>query len=427
LLTRRNTLRLLSYGGSVGTARIGSDSGRNRTKFHCCTGQDSVQSVQVPTMLYSGERKNLQSRDESFTRKTPVGSRAPHAKGCGVQTAYGNQAVLRMLSLARTGPQAKLSIRQPGDGLAVPADRAEPALSIARPGDALVQRKCGCEAGAKEVAVGGDMPHPEEAQPCGDCTCPACAEKKHIHTKGTRPASASNDNHVVPAEGQYAPDTSGGRILLAHELAHVIQQNPARGNPTYSRAKLSVRSSGDLFEPAADRVAENVMRMPVASTLPAHDTYTFLSRGSYGDTTPGFTPPSCAAAAAGASSMVAGSAAPNVSVYPNGTYQVTRNDGVVKTATCTRLAAGLAATRAHENSHAAGARAAATAANTAAALPQNFATPALCTAALPGVLAAWNASVNAAWANEVSHGPGTNPPTAQTFTQENAAGTCTFT
>ncbi len=124
--------------------------------------------------------------------------------------------------------------------------------------------------------------------------------------------------------------------------------------------------------------------------------------------------------------MVGGTASPAVTVFPNGTYSVRRNDGVIRTATCTRSAAGAAATLAHENSHANGARAAATAANTAAGLPTNFATAAACAAALPAVVTAWWASVNPVWNNEINHGPGTNPPTAQTFTQENAAGSCTF-
>jgi Domain of unknown function (DUF4157) len=175
------------------------------------------------------------------------------------------------------------------------------------------------------------------------------------------------------------------------------------------------------------------MQAPPPVVAPAVHTYTFISRGSYGQTTPGFTQPSCAAgAAAGTATLVGGSASPSVTVFPNGTYQVRRDDGVVQTATCTRSAAGLAATTAHENSHAAGARAGATAANTAAGLPQNFADSAAntaaaqCAAALPGARTTWNATANAAWQNEVTHGPGTNPPTAQTFTQEHAAGSCTF-
>jgi len=166
---------------------------------------------------------------------------------------------------------------------------------------------------------------------------------------------------------------------------------------------------------------ESGTAVPMQATPPAH-TFTLVSRGSYGDTAANFTRPTCTATPEGGASMTAGTAAPTIRVFANGTYQVDRDDGVRQTATCTRLAAGLAATRAHEESHATGARNAVTAANTAAGAPTTFATMAACTTAL----ATWNASVNAAWNNEVSHGPGTNPPTAATFAQEHAAGGCTF-
>jgi len=165
---------------------------------------------------------------------------------------------------------------------------------------------------------------------------------------------------------------------------------------------------------------ESGTAVPMQATPPAH-TYTLVPpRGSYGDTAANITPPTCTATAAGGASMTAGSAAPTIRVFANGTYQVDRNDGVRQTATCTRLAAGLALTRTHEESHATGARNAVTAANTAAGTA--FATMGACTAAL----ATWNTSVNAAWNNEVTHGPGTNPPTAATFVEEHAAGGCTF-
>lgn len=165
---------------------------------------------------------------------------------------------------------------------------------------------------------------------------------------------------------------------------------------------------------------ESGTAVPMQATPPAH-TYTLVPpRGSYGVTAANITPPTCTATAAGGASMTAGSAAPTITVFANGTYQVDRNDGVRQTATCTRLAAGLALTRTHEESHATGARNAVTAANTAAGTA--FATMGACTAAL----ATWNTSVNAAWNNEVTHGPGTNPPTAATFVEEHAAGGCTF-
>jgi len=201
-------------------------------------------------------------------------------------------------------------------------------------------------------------------------------------------------NNIYFREGQYNTLSREGKQLLAHELTHVVQQG---GGP------------------------RSVQRTP------AH-TYTFISRGSYGSTSPGFRRPSCSAgAAAGTSTIIAGSATPTVTVFPNGTYSVRRNDGVLKTAICGRLAAGLALTQAHEDSHAAGARTGVSTANAAQGLPRNYPDAAACSAALPGILTAWNTTVDTAWANEVTHGPGTNQPTAQTFTEENAAGTCTFT
>ena len=58
-----------------------------------------------------------------------------------------------------------------------------------------------------------------------------------IHDDGVSSASASAigalaytaGNHVVFRSGRYAPATPGGRRLLAHELAHVVQQGAAPG------------------------------------------------------------------------------------------------------------------------------------------------------------------------------------------------------
>jgi hypothetical protein len=56
-----------------------------------------------------------------------------------------------------------------------------------------------------------------------------------IHTDGEAARSASGinaraytyGNHVVFGEGQYRPESSDGKQLLAHELAHVVQQGGA--------------------------------------------------------------------------------------------------------------------------------------------------------------------------------------------------------
>lgn len=55
--------------------------------------------------------------------------------------------------------------------------------------------------------------------------------------------------NVVFAAGQYAPSESQGRHLLAHELAHVVQQPAGHTVPT------TLSSPGDALEQAADRAA----------------------------------------------------------------------------------------------------------------------------------------------------------------------------
>jgi Domain of unknown function (DUF4157) len=77
-------------------------------------------------------------------------------------------------------------------------------------------------------------------------------------------------------QGEYNPGSSSGRELLAHELTHVVQQNPDKvqtksdddgsqggcacgGAASGPQMKLSVSQPGDQYEQEADRVANTVM------------------------------------------------------------------------------------------------------------------------------------------------------------------------
>jgi hypothetical protein len=62
------------------------------------------------------------------------------------------------------------------------------------------------------------------------------------------------DIHFAP--GQYAPGSVGGRELLAHELAHVVQQT---GRATRIQARLVVGPIDDPAEREADRIADRAM------------------------------------------------------------------------------------------------------------------------------------------------------------------------
>jgi hypothetical protein len=59
--------------------------------------------------------------------------------------------------------------------------------------------------------------------------------------------------------GQYAPETSAGQQLLAHELTHVVQQGEGRGGAGISE-KLEVGEADDVYEQEAEQVAQQVMR-----------------------------------------------------------------------------------------------------------------------------------------------------------------------
>jgi hypothetical protein len=66
------------------------------------------------------------------------------------------------------------------------------------------------------------------------------------------------------AGGQYSPDTAKGQRLIAHEVAHTIQQRGAASAP---QTKLTVSEPGDSLEREADQVADAHARGEVAPSL----------------------------------------------------------------------------------------------------------------------------------------------------------------
>jgi hypothetical protein len=86
----------------------------------------------------------------------------------------------------------------------------------------------------------------------------------HTNTSASESASAVDalaytvGQDVVFAAGQYAPETSAGRTLLAHELAHVVQQQ----NLGYiAQQSLRIGSTDDCYEQEADRIAHSVTKV----------------------------------------------------------------------------------------------------------------------------------------------------------------------
>jgi Domain of unknown function (DUF4157) len=101
----------------------------------------------------------------------------------------------------------------------------------------------------------------------------------HSDADATRSAVAVNaiaytaGEHIIFRDGHYDPSSTQGRRLLAHELAHVVQQRQVLPTQTAKRAvaaaqaKLEIGAVGDRFEREADRIAEHVLSIPDAALV----------------------------------------------------------------------------------------------------------------------------------------------------------------
>lgn len=76
-----------------------------------------------------------------------------------------------------------------------------------------------------EQALGADL-SAVRVHDGAEAAASARAERAHAYTHG---------EHVVFGEGRFRPDTNDGRRLLAHELAHTVQQGAAPARPAPER------------------------------------------------------------------------------------------------------------------------------------------------------------------------------------------------
>jgi hypothetical protein len=179
------------------------------------------------------------------------------------QSAYGNQAVLQMLSASRNPAlvlQRKCDCDGSGGDCAKCNEKEETAL----------QRRAGngTEPNSVPPIVHEVLRSP--GQPL-DANTRAFMEPRfghdfsqvRIHT-GARPAASARavnalaytvGKDVVFGRGQYAPGTGAGKKLLAHELTHVVQQRDASMHIPHDLD----RGFADPFERVADEHAEQIM------------------------------------------------------------------------------------------------------------------------------------------------------------------------
>lgn len=174
-----------------------------------------------------------QERARAELRRAP----APAPPALGQRAApRGNCACGGGCPRCAAGPtlQTKLAVSRPGDSEERQADRvAEQVMRADAPGG--VARADGAASPQVDAARGGGGGGRPLAQPVREFFEPRFGHgfgDVRVHTDARAARSARSlgalaytvGADVVFAEGQYAPETQAGRALLAHELAHVVQQ-----------------------------------------------------------------------------------------------------------------------------------------------------------------------------------------------------------
>jgi hypothetical protein len=177
--------------------------------------------------------------------------------------------------------QPKLSVDQPGDVYEQEANSV--ADNIIRQGSvtsnsffspSVIQRKTGND--IEDVSGGRSLNHSERSFFESRIGYDFSNVRIHDNSKANESARNINalaythGNDIVFGTGQYQPNTSEGKRLLAHELTHVVQQNKFSSTPNIQRDVGWARGSSGLpYGPpltadSSEKIKETISNAPEA-------------------------------------------------------------------------------------------------------------------------------------------------------------------
>ncbi len=127
------------------------------------------------------------------------------------------------------------------------------------------------------VGSGGGSPLDTQTRTTMEAAFGTSFEGVHVHTDERASKSAESvganaytvGSDVVFRAGQYDPGSAAGQRTIAHELAHVVQQQQGPVDGTDAPGGIRVSDPSDRFERAAEQTADQVTsaaRAPQAST-----------------------------------------------------------------------------------------------------------------------------------------------------------------
>ena len=235
-------------------------------------------------------------------QKQSVAKPAPKPRIIGLQQSIGNRAVQRLLRSHHI--QAKLQVSTPGDQYEQEADRVADTVMRMSDGNTLQRQPLEKEekplekrAGEEDETVhrkaedgnhlevspqtetqvdtlrGGGQPLPESMRAHFEPRFGYDFSGVRLHT-GSDGAKAANavsakaftlGSDIAFAAGQYSPETSSGKRLLAHELTHVVQQGGVPG--TVQRVD-HVADTGFRYTPPASVTRSIVEIQGIVGTTP---------------------------------------------------------------------------------------------------------------------------------------------------------------
>ncbi|MBI5565417.1 MAG: DUF4157 domain-containing protein, partial [Chloroflexi bacterium] len=173
-------------------------------------------------------------------RQHPI-AREPRAQlALGLQQQVGNQAVQRLVAQRQVAPRSG-------------------AFEVDDETQARIQRERG--GGQALDPVTRDTMSRSIGYDFGGVRIHASAEADDL-SHDLKALAFTIGNDVFFRAGQYDPASASGQELIAHELAHVVQQG-SRSIGTADR--MTVNAPGDANEQAADAVAQSVMSQSTAN------------------------------------------------------------------------------------------------------------------------------------------------------------------
>lgn len=192
---------------------------------------------------------------------TSLAENSPVNSFLRLQQMVGNQAVQQLLlASARANLQPKLKVGAPGDSYEREADRVadqvmrmpdeevKPKHEVGVSGAARIERSV---AGSSS---GGGQPLSDSVRSYFEPRFGADFSQVRLHTDERAAKSAQElgasaytlGQDVMLGEGRYAPETVAGRQLLAHELAHVVQQSKGECNKLIQRRLIATGTPPDI-------------------------------------------------------------------------------------------------------------------------------------------------------------------------------------